>query len=341
MPETGRSNWVVQAARGATIGTLALMGLAVVFTAILCVYLFLENPNWIVPFAGVLAILAELTTALCAFVFYGVVRAMVANESQLSATAGRVERLETLLEDQNAATRRIADLASLSDKAKSLIYHDREIDALRETVHEHLIGQDYGSAEALVASVADMYPDEAARLRQEITDSRKATHDDKVNLALDRVEHIIQSQDFARALREAQRVMQAFPGDQRVLALPTRIQSERNRHKRELLQAYGEAVSKNDIDHSIELIRELDRYLSPQEAAALQDSARGIFRAKLHNLGVQFAIQATEQRWEEAIGTGEQIVRDYPNSRMAYEVRSKMDSLRTRAAEVRQAKGRA
>jgi outer membrane protein assembly factor BamD (BamD/ComL family) len=63
----------------------------------------------------------------------------------------------------------------------------------------------------------------------------------------------------------------------------------------------------------------------------MEESARGVFRAKLHNLGVQFAICVTDQRWAEAIEVGEQIISEYPNTRMASEVRSKMDQLRARA----------
>ena len=84
-----------------------------------------------------------------------------------------------------------------------------------------------------------------------------------------------------------------------------------------MLQSYGEAVRKKDVDRSIELLHELDIYLTPQEAAALQESARGVFRAKLHQMGVQFAICVTDERWSEAIRAGEDIVREFPNPRMA------------------------
>ena len=103
------------------------------------------------------------------------------------------------------------------------------------------------------------------------------------------------------------------------------------RHKRDLLAAYGEAVRNGDIDRSIELLRDLDKYLTPQEGAAMEESARGVFRAKLHNLGVQFSIRVTEEQWREAVQIGRQIVEEYPNSRMAQEVRMKMETLQALA----------
>ena len=126
-----------------------------------------------------------------------------------------------------------------------------------------------------------------------------------------------------------------MPGDAGQDGYPHTLQLIRTaqmKHKLRLLEAYGEAVKKTDIDRSIDLLRELDKYLAPQEAAALEESARGVLRAKLHNLGVQFAMRITEENWAEALAIGEQIVRAYPNSRMAKEVRDKMDQLTTLAA---------
>ena len=56
-----------------------------------------------------------------------------------------------------------------------------------------------------------------------------------------------------------------------------------------------------------------------------------MFRAKLHQLGVQFAIRVTEENWPEAITVGETIIAEFPNTRMAQEVREKVDMLRARA----------
>jgi hypothetical protein len=43
---------------------------------------------------------------------------------------------------------------------------------------------------------------------------------------------------------------------------------------------------------------------------------------------VQFAIAVTDQQWATAVRIGEQIVQGFPNSRMAGEVRQKLEALR-------------
>jgi hypothetical protein len=280
-------------------------------------------------------ILFELAGVVWALIIFGLVRVLVWAESGLSTVSGQMSRLESLLEDQMTSTRRLIDLATLSDQAKSLLYRDKELEAVRELTHGMLVRQDYRAAESLIDSLAERptYAEEAAAMREELVSTRQATIEGKLELALQRIEEIMGRADWARAMREAQRVRAAFPDNPKIAALPQRIDTARMKHKRDLLQAYGEAVRKNDIDGSIDLLKELDRYLTPQEAAALQDSARGVFKAKLHNLGVQFAIRVTEKQWNEAIAVGEGIIRDYPNSRMAHEVRAKLDQLRQRASD--------
>ena len=162
--------------------------------------------------------------------------------------------------------------------------------------------------------------------------SRQAGEKDKVNAALGRVRETIKQRNWDRAAREARRLAKAYPDNGTVAKLGQEIAEARNAHKLELLHAYDRAVTRNEIDRSIELLKELDHYLTPQEADALAESARGVFRAKLHNLGVQFAIAVTDQVWDDAVNTGEEIMRDFPNSRMAVEVNQKLESLRNLAS---------
>lgn len=341
--QTGRFQWVTTLARITLLATIALVALLVIAEAATIVdgiyyertKVFSSNVSSRVvrPIQYLSRILMLAVIAGWMVVLYGLVLVLVANEESVRTTAGRLARAESLLNDQAASARTLAELGALSDQAKSLLFRDREIEALREVLREDLIRQDYETAEALVASVEQRsgYAGEAARLREEIEAARKASVEEKLDAAIDRIQKTIAEKDWDRADREAQRIVRIFPRDARVIALPERISAARTGHKRALLQDYGEAIRRNDVERGIELLKELDLYLTPQEAAALQESARGVFRAKLHNLGVQFAISVTDEQWDDAVSTGEDIVRQFPNSRMAQEVQEKMDLLRERA----------
>lgn len=320
-----------------TLVFLIFVVIASVAWAIVSFFDAQQSGQWdIALMLPVLAFVAALVAGAWAVVLHGAVQVLIADEAAMRNTAGWLERIETLHNDQSQSLKKLVELESLSDQAKSLIFRDREIDALRETVRDDIMRQDYKTAETLIETMETRfgYADEATRLRQEVQDARKATLEEKIDTAIGRVQAIIDAHDWPRAIRAAQKLLGLFPTDAKVAALPQRVEAARARHKRQLLQEYGEAVKRNDVDRSIELLRELDPHLTPQEAAALEESARGVFRAKLHNLGVQFAICVTDQRWDEAIITGEEIVRNYPNSRMSHEVRQKMPQLRSRAAEV-------
>jgi hypothetical protein len=342
--ERRRFTWVTALTGFMLHATLVFLGLLVIGTVAVTVELLLgyevyrqagqvPHSRWLVLAGGLLAALLELVVAGWVLVGAGLVRVIVRNAEAVVSAAGRLQRIESVLEDQNAGVKELAALAPLSDQAKAMIFRDREIEALREIVHADLMRQDYDTAERLLDTVADRfgYADEAERLRAEVAESRQATMAEKLDKAVVRVQQIMDRHDWGRALRESQRIARLFPDSAKAAGLTRRVEEARAAHKRALLQNYAEAVRRNDVDRGIQLLKELDLYLTPQEAAALQESARGVFRAKLHNLGVQFAIHVTDERWAEAVTTGEEIVNEFPNSRMAEEVRQKMGLLRSRA----------
>jgi len=342
MPDTDEQRrqfaWVALTAKIALIGSLVLIGLlaaigvgAIVVTAGDAI----ATDHYLPLVVSVVALTIVLMALVWVPAMYGMVRLMVANENAVGNSAGRLSRLETLIDDQGHSLDRLISLSSLSDKAKSLIYRDRELEAMQEVIHDDMIHQDYNTAEALIEIMDKQfgYADQAARLREELIKASKATLEEKIEDAIGRVHKIIEMRDWVRAERAAEKIRNAFPDHTKAAGLPQMVQSERDGHKKQLLQEYGEAVRKNDVNLSIELLRELDLHLSRPEAAALEESARGVFKAKLHNLGVQFAICVTDQRWSEAVATGEEIMRGFPNSRMCHEVRQKMPQLRDRMAE--------
>jgi len=331
--ETGPFEWVAKITRVVFVGTVALLAVALMATVAMVVISLLNPDAGTNPVLWVLLIVVELVAIMWAFVLYEMIRVLVANEGTAAGAVARIGRLEMLLDDTTRAIRELAELAPLSDQAKSLLFRDRELEALREAIHEDLIKQDYRTAEALVETIESRlgFADEAARLREELDASRSATLEEKIDQAIERIAGLCAARNWSRAMRESQRVLRLFPENPKVASLPDRIKAARTAHKRELLQAYGEAVRKNDIDVGVDLLKQLDTYLTPQEAAALEESARGVFKARLHNLGVQFAICVTDQRWHDALAAGDEIIQEFPNSRFAQEVREKMDLLRSRA----------
>jgi len=334
MPEQkGRFEWLVKTTRIGAAAFVGLLAVGIILTVAMAVITYHSTGDWqaIVPW-----LFAALTCAVhvvWVMIAYGLILVLTSSEESAAISAGRLGRVETLLDELSNSARKIIDLTSMSDRAKGLIFREHEIEALREAINHDLMSRDFESAQQRITNIEQIpgFAAEASRLREAVELSRKATQEEQLDAAVKRVQSVIDRSDWVRAGRETQRLVQFFPDHTKVKELPERLEEARNARKKDLLQKYGEAARKQDIDGSIALLHELDAYLTPQEAAALQESARGVFRAKLHNLGVQFAIHVTDKRWSEAIATGDEIIRSYPNSRMAQEVREKMEQLKVRA----------
>lgn len=329
-----------------TISSLiGLAALTVVMIAAGVVGMILARPV-IAPQLGGLAYgllvaaggLAGLMMAANVAVLVLALASLMESQTHLEANNTTLEHLESSMQHQNQDLHQIATLGCLSDRAKSLLYRERELDAIREMIHAMLLQQDTASAEALLETLEKDHGmvDEAARLREEIDNAQKATLQEKIDAAIGRIRGLLDRRQWQQAQREAGRMMKLFPERDDVKSLPQKIRATWNEYKGSLLREYSQAVKVNDVERSIELLKELDHYLTPEEGAALAESARDVFKKKLHNLGVQFAIAVADLQWQNAIATGEEIIREYPNSRMAREVRSKLDLLRDYASGAKQ-----
>ncbi|HVP11847.1 MAG TPA: hypothetical protein VMV94_11755 [Phycisphaerae bacterium] len=233
----------------------------------------------------------------------------------------------------------IAENAQLSDAARSITHRERERTALRLAINEEIIRGDWEAAYALVELLEARhgYKNEAMRLRQELDQSRDRDQNQELYDRIERTRSLMTSRDWDRARHEMEALLTEHPQHEQVRELPKLFAKCRNDHKRQLLKEWDDSVQRNEIDRGIALLKELDQYLTRNEAAALEESARGVFRAKLHNLGVQFSLAVADHNWKQALEVGCQIVEEFPNSRMAQEVHDHMEVLHKRAAEAEDA----
>lgn len=230
----------------------------------------------------------------------------------------------------------IADNSQISDLVRSVMHRSRERTAIRLAINEEIIRGDWEAAYALVELLEERhgYRNEATRLRAELDESRASEANVKVHDSVEHVRALMAAHDWDRARRMMDRLMASNGENREVKELPAAFHRAWNEHKRRLLKEWDQAVQRNEVDRGIALLKELDHYLTPNEAAALQESARGVFRAKLRNMGVQFSLAVSENNWKEALSVGLQIQEEFPNSRMASEVQDRIHVLQKRAREM-------
>jgi hypothetical protein len=285
-------------------------------------YLLVVRGDWVVLSLGLISVAITLASA-------AIVGTMTRLDEQADA---RHQSVRTLIDQSNAMLTLIGEQQLISDRAKAVAFRDKDRDAFRRAITEDLEKSDYEAALALADRMEELFGTkaEADRLRAEIIEQRDAAVRLQVDGAMTLVERHIEAEQWQAAAKEAERLRVIFPAQPRIQSLLSDIESRRNGVKRHLLEQWHSCVRSRQTDQAIVVLRKLDAYLTPVEASSIEEDARLIFKEKLNALRDTFAAAVQQHRWTEAIRVGESIIRDFPNTQMAREVRERMDDLRKR-----------
>ncbi len=269
---------------------------------------------------GALVFVAALLTMITRVSM--ILKALAENSVKLEDVTGALERISTELTQINHITR-------VSETAKSIVFRDADRQSLREAVFDKLQQQDFDAANQLIEQIGQRpeYEELAEQLGAQTDHYHDATDHERFDQITAHIEKLLDDSHWARASAKIEGLIKTHPESERAKALRQALLDRKQDHKRALLAAWDDAVKRQETDRSLDILRELDFYLTPNEGLALQEAARDVFRTKLHNMGVQFAIAVTEKQWVSALEIGEQIIRDFPNTRMCEEIRGKLGIL--------------
>lgn len=310
------------------------------FSAVLCfsVAIFIwglvlmadDKSDRILFVAGTICVVLSLLAGFIAMIVWTArQQAMFRMEQLMQPVNERLQHLCVLLD-------LVSEQQLISERAKAIAFREKDREALRRAIREEMNGRDFDAALALAAEIETVfgYKQEADQLRGEIVKMRDSDMRRDVTEAVAAIERFCRAEQWTLALREAERMLGLYPQDAQAAKLVQEVENRRQQHKKQLLDSWQDAVSRHDIDGSIAILKGLDQYLTPQEAAGMQETARQIFKDKLQLLGHQFTMAVREHQWAEAVRLGEALITEFPNSRMAQEVREQMALLREKAAEI-------
>jgi outer membrane protein assembly factor BamD (BamD/ComL family) len=272
---------------------------------------------WIGGFYALFAVL---------LLFYELVNSLKKNGEKLDNVVEMFSRQNNLLLQVSQASR-------LSDTAKEIVFRDSEQMELGEAALTKLHQHDFELADSMIEAIAK-YPKYSAlaeRLKRMSEKYRSATEEGRVNQIIAHVEDLFDKKMWLQAAAQIENLTKMFPYSEKAKTMSAKLKERKDLQKRQLLAEWDLAVKEKNTDRGLEILKELDLYLTPSEALALQESASTVFKTKLHNLGVEFSVAVAEQNWKKALETGRDIVQNFPNSRMAVEIRSKLDILLERA----------
>jgi hypothetical protein len=234
-----------------------------------------------------------------------------------------LERIGDRLEELCKSTR-------LSETAKTIAYRDSERASLQDAVRQKLASGDLEAAYDLIDEIGRKsgYQDVAQRLRREAEEFRQSVPDERVEPVISQIERLLEECRWSGAAVQIEGLIKAYPDSERARSMRQRLYQAKEERKRSLIEAWDDAVKRQDTDRSLEILRDLDTVLTHNEALALQEAAKDVFRTKLHNLGVRFSMAVSDHNWVEALEVGQQIIDDFPNSRMSGEIQGKLDTLK-------------
>jgi hypothetical protein len=269
---------------------------------------------------GVLVALSALLAMLSRL--FKILDALRDNSAKLEAVADVLEKISTGLTQINHSTR-------VSETVKAIAFRDADRQSLRDAVFDKLQQQEFDDAQQIIDEISKRpeYAELAEQLRAQVEQYHTATDQERINQAVAHIERLLDNCRWARASAQIEGLIKAYPDYEKAKLMRQILLDKKQQRKKILLAAWDDAVQQQETDRSLEILKELDLYLTPNEGLALQEAARDIFRTKLHNLGVQFSIAVTEKQWSGALNVGQQIIKEFPNSRMSQEIRGKLDVL--------------
>jgi len=278
-------------------------------------------------------LLRQLVFMLGALVFLSALLAMLSkllkilealrdNSAKLEEVTGALEKIHTGLTQINHSTR-------VSETVKAIAFREADRKSLSQAVSEKLQQQDFDAAEEIINEIAKRpeYQELAEQLRTQVEQYNTKTNKERISQAIAHIEKLLDNCHWVRASAQIEGLIKAYPDSEQAKAMRQILLDAKQQRKKILLAAWDDAVRNQETDRSLEILKDLDLYLTPNEGLALQEAARDVFRTKLHNLGMQFAIAVTEKQWPSALNIGQQIIKDFPNSKMSEEIRTKLDVL--------------
>jgi hypothetical protein len=288
-----------------------------------------KQGQWAMLAAGCVSVVAVIVSWALALQLAAVHGQSQAAWEQLNTTF--TERMEQFSVMLNV----ISEQQLLSDRGKAVAYRAKDREALHRAIREETAGQHYDAALLLVSDMENAfgYKQEAEQLRAEINQARDTVIRRIVTDAKVRIDHACNSEKWDDALAEAARVAALYPGHELTANLPAEVQARKDAFKRHLLDSFHDAIGRKDEEAAMQSLNQLDLYLTADEVREIRETAKGVLKARIEGYREHYAVCVREGKWREAIRIAEDIIAEFPTSKLAGEVSGMMETLLSRATE--------
>ncbi len=307
--------------------TLALAGVCVILVAVLLSAVMVPERGSDTS-RGVLILFAVLPASA------GLIGGMILLIGTLRMAVAGADHVGPVLPVIAGHLTAIARNSEVSDSVKRLRHRHDDLQLIRQTIGQDIAGKQHESALCLIKELADTYGhvEEAEEFRERVNESREAEYEEKAQKAIEQLDLLLDAGDFEKGIPLSKRISRTFPDSVKAQTLDQRVKEAATIYKAKLETQFRHAAEHEDVDQAMDLLKKLDRHLTPQEAAPLTEIARSVIHKKKDNLAVRFKLALHDKEWATALAVGEQIIREFPNGKAAQDVKKHLDVLRDRAA---------
>jgi len=254
----------------------------------------------------------------------------------MSHTDRRREHVIERVDELTRTVRALNNHASLSNDARRVLNRSAERDLLRLAIEEDINSKNWDAAMVLVKELAENfgYRADAEEFRRKIDQARAQTVEREIGDSVAYLDGLIIQRRWDEAFTDAARLKRLYPDSVKVDLLKSRVEQARHSYKADLERRFLQAANEGRPEDALTIIKELDPYLSVTEAEPLREKARNVIGMARDTLGAAFKIAVQDRQWREAARIGDRIIAEFPNTRMATEVKDVIDGIRMRANEM-------
>jgi len=295
---------------------LAFFGTLFILCGVVGVYWAVHwDPSW--------SLLSVIASVVCMLVF-GSIFAWILTSLLLDHRNNNAPQWQTMIE-----------ALQMSENAKLVLFRDRELELFRTTLQEDISNGDYHSALVLCDRMATVFGavEEAEQLRTKVQQIIHEQHEARIREELNALQKLLDARQWVEAYQDAARLRRLFPDSPMLHSIEQHIADVRSKYRHGLEERFLIAAKREDVEKAMPLLRELDGYLTPDETRRFRDAATSVITLYRDTLGGRFKLAVNEHRWQEVVEFGEEIIRQFPNAKMAEEVQTILETIRVQSEE--------
>lgn len=247
-------------------------------------------------------------------------------------TRAASDRQAQMLADLIERVDGVAHWTAMSEPTRSLLVRQREIDVFRKQIETAIGEGDWPVANQLIGTYEQHFADKATAdaFRTRLWSAREAADDREVRQRISDIRRLTDEANFPAAELALTRLSSDHPDDKRLDDLRSTLAKAQRRHREGLEERFRQLLADKRFEEAAPLLEEMP-WLEPDTLAGYREQWKECVRQAQHEARQLFSTAVKDRQWARAAEHGELILARFPDTVLANEVRTVIETLRQRA----------